>query len=74
MRDYNQDGCVDYVTIVKDLHPYMISRNKDGTVAYDKKAFTRTQATYKLAQADWLWKHALELLDIRNQLHGFEKR
>ena len=73
MRDYDNDGKVDYVTIVKDLHPYMISRNKDGSMAYDKNAFTQAQAYYKLAQADWLWKQAMDLLDVSNQISKYQK-
>ncbi|MBI4441077.1 hypothetical protein HY639_02835 [Candidatus Woesearchaeota archaeon] len=68
LRDYNNDGQVDYLTIVKDLHPFIISRNRDGTISYDKEAFTSEQANFKLAQADWLWKQAFSLLHVRTQL------
>ena len=72
MRDYNHDGKVDYVTIVKDLHPYMISRKQDGGVSYDTAAFTEKEAAHKLAQADWLWRQAIDLLGVRRQLSQFK--
>ena len=73
LRDYDQDGHVESLTIVKDLKPFMISRSKNGAVFYDKNSFTQEQAKQKLQIADRLWKQALTLLKVPKQLqqHGY---
>ncbi len=68
MRDYDHDGRVESMTIVKDLQPSMISRSKSGLVTYDRKTFTREQAREKLTLADKVWQQALSLLSVRRQV------
>lgn len=68
MRDYDHDGRVESLTIVKDLQPFMISRSKSGCVTYDKKTFTSKQAREKLTLADQVWCQAISLLSVRKHI------